>query len=66
MKVTISIGVATFPDMADSAHALFDHADQALYASKRGGRNRCTLYQAEAAVPAAPEQLPAGQVQPTE
>ncbi|MNS50023.1 Response regulator PleD [compost metagenome] len=55
LKVTISLGVATFPEMGDTAVGLFDHADQALYASKRAGRNRWTLYEAEAesTVPAA-------------
>jgi diguanylate cyclase (GGDEF)-like protein len=55
LKVTISLGVATFPEMGDTAVGLFDHADQALYTSKRAGRNRWTLYEAEAesTVPAA-------------
>jgi diguanylate cyclase (GGDEF)-like protein len=40
--VTISAGVATFPlDAADPA-ALIKAADEALYASKHGGRNRVT------------------------
>lgn len=44
LSVTISIGVATFPAMGDSTASLFEHADQALYASKQGGRNRVTLW----------------------
>ncbi|MFP5502800.1 MAG: diguanylate cyclase, partial [Candidatus Sericytochromatia bacterium] len=46
VRVTISIGVASFPEMAESATELFERADQALYASKRGGRNRVTVYDA--------------------
>lgn len=39
-RVTVSIGVATFPDHANQAKALLEAADQALYASKKAGRNR--------------------------
>jgi diguanylate cyclase (GGDEF)-like protein len=37
---TISIGVAGFPDHAQTLEALIERADQALYAAKRAGRNR--------------------------
>ncbi len=43
--VTISVGVASLPDDAADRSALVDAADSALYASKRGGRNRVTAYQ---------------------
>ena len=39
-KVTISIGVATFPEHAESGDELINKADEALYEAKRGGRNR--------------------------
>ena len=43
LKVTASAGVATFPSDAGSDKALFEAADQALYAAKNSGRNRvCT------------------------
>src|SRR5690606_26218058 len=43
LTVTGSIGVATFPNDARSGAELFKVTDQALYAAKRGGRNRvCT------------------------
>ena len=42
--ITASIGVATFPGDAGEASLLLDAADSALYASKRGGRNRSTAY----------------------
>jgi two-component system cell cycle response regulator len=38
--VTVSIGLAEWGGMADTAEALFKRADQALYAAKRAGRNR--------------------------
>lgn len=42
--ITVSIGVATYPDDATTQDTLVDCADAALYASKRGGRNRVTSY----------------------
>lgn len=44
LHVTVSIGVATLPDHAMTEETLMARADEALYASKRGGRNRVTLY----------------------
>ncbi|HEY8833748.1 MAG TPA: diguanylate cyclase [Gemmatimonadaceae bacterium] len=39
-KMTLSIGVATFPEDADSAEGLISIADEALYQAKREGRDR--------------------------
>ncbi len=44
LKVTCSVGVAPFPAAGGSWEALFKAADEALYASKRGGRNRVTVW----------------------
>jgi diguanylate cyclase (GGDEF)-like protein len=44
LRVTVSIGLSTCPKDAQSRVTLFERADQALYASKEGGRNRCTTY----------------------
>jgi len=44
VKVTCSIGVATFPESGTTWDELFKAADEALYASKRGGRNRSTAW----------------------
>ncbi len=41
--VTISGGVACFPDDAASAEELIERADRGLYRSKRAGKNRVTL-----------------------
>lgn len=38
--VTVSIGAALFPDDAPDIAALFESADERLYAAKKGGRNR--------------------------
>ena len=46
VKVTISIGVTVFDsekNLVTSPKQLVDQADQALYVSKRSGRNRVTF-----------------------
>lgn len=40
LKVTASLGVATFPDHAKTAEALFAEGDKALYEAKNRGRNQ--------------------------
>ncbi|MFW6415155.1 MAG: diguanylate cyclase, partial [Thermodesulfobacteriota bacterium] len=42
--ITVSIGMSSFPQHGTSARAIIDSADQALYASKRAGRNKTTIY----------------------
>ncbi|MBK7581295.1 MAG: diguanylate cyclase [Myxococcales bacterium] len=44
LKVTCSVGVATFPAAGHEWESLFKATDEALYASKRGGRNRVTIW----------------------
>jgi diguanylate cyclase (GGDEF)-like protein len=44
LRVTASVGVATFPAAGQDWESIFKAADEALYASKRGGRNRVTLW----------------------
>ena len=51
-KGTCSIGVATW-DRREEATALVARADRALYAAKKGGRNRSCADPAEAAEPVA-------------
>ncbi|MBC7396708.1 MAG: GGDEF domain-containing protein [Bdellovibrionales bacterium] len=43
-KVTASIGVASFPLSGHTGEEVLQHADQALYFSKDGGRNLVTAY----------------------
>ena len=40
LKVTVSIGIATFPVDGVSSEALIEGADKALYMAKEEGRNR--------------------------
>ena len=39
IDVTLSLGIAVFPDHGTSSTALLRRADEALYAAKRGGRD---------------------------
>lgn len=60
--LTLSIGVATYPDDGHAAEALLDAADAALYAAKAGGRNRVSPNDpAPLAVPTRTRRLPADQ-----
>jgi len=43
-KVTVSSGVAVFPEDGDTPLKLIDNADRALYAAKNRGRNRSIFY----------------------
>jgi two-component system, cell cycle response regulator len=52
LKITLSLGIATFPEAADAKQELIDRADQALYAAKRGGRNRWVRAEPKSVAPA--------------
>ena len=43
LKATVSIGMAMYPDQADTLEALIEKADAALYRAKAEGRNRICL-----------------------
>src|SRR5438093_3971329 len=45
--VTVSLGVAVFPDHASESEELLRHADEALYLAKQTGRNRVVAYSAD-------------------
>ncbi|MCW5623236.1 MAG: diguanylate cyclase [Burkholderiales bacterium] len=62
IRITSSFGVAEVTAQTRDIAQMIDEADQALYLSKRGGRNRVTRWTAEtaqAAQPAAPPKLSA-------
>ena len=44
LKVTCSVGIATYPRAGAEWEPLFKATDDALYASKRNGRNRVTVW----------------------
>jgi diguanylate cyclase (GGDEF)-like protein len=43
IKVTISVGVASFPENGEDAESVIRNADAALYEAKELGRNRVVL-----------------------
>lgn len=47
LGVTCSLGIASYPEDADSAQALLERADAAMYRAKESGRNVCQLYNDE-------------------
>jgi diguanylate cyclase (GGDEF)-like protein len=52
LRVTVSIGSATFPYDAGSKQELIDNADKAMYHSKQTGRNRVSFYSQVKLLPA--------------
>ena len=44
LHVTVSVGVASFPETSQDAMQLSKHADQAMYAAKANGRNQTISY----------------------
>ncbi len=60
LRITISLGVATFPGDTRDKKELIRMADRALYFSKEGGRNRATHYADVAAADTETAAPPAG------
>lgn len=47
INVTVSMGIAAYPNAADDEITLMDYADKALYESKHNGKNCVHLYEDE-------------------
>jgi PAS domain S-box-containing protein len=58
VKVAVSIGVASYPDMAGNMDDLVSRADAALYAAKRAGKDRVEVYWRRVATPELPPESP--------
>jgi diguanylate cyclase (GGDEF)-like protein len=43
-EITVSVGVAVYPDTAKTADQLFSQADSAMYRAKQRGKNQVVLY----------------------
>jgi diguanylate cyclase (GGDEF)-like protein len=52
-KITLSIGMAEFPQDGFTADVVISNADEALYEAKRGGRNRVVRAGPKSSKPAA-------------
>ena len=44
LRVTVSIGIASFSKLSPSCEALYLHADKALYQAKYNGKNNVVIY----------------------
>jgi len=53
-RVTVSVGIAAFPEDGTGRDTLINAADAALYAAKKSGRNRVVAYSAKV-IPDAPK-----------
>jgi diguanylate cyclase (GGDEF)-like protein len=42
--ITVSLGIACYPSDGRDSREILERADEALYRSKQGGRNRTTVY----------------------
>jgi len=51
MKITVSVGVATFPNSAQNVQSLFEAADEALVHAQARGRNQAVLAARKPPVP---------------
>ncbi|HEX3772573.1 MAG TPA: diguanylate cyclase [Polyangiaceae bacterium] len=65
VSVTCSIGVAIFPEAGEGWESLFKAADEALYISKRSGRNRCTAWRPTSGRQGHPTRTPVTPGQPS-
>jgi diguanylate cyclase (GGDEF)-like protein len=43
-KITLSLGISSYPEHGSTLEELLDRADKALYSAKKAGRNRTVLY----------------------
>lgn len=48
IHITVSIGVAIYPDTVDDINMIVERADSALYEAKRTGRNKVNFYKSAA------------------
>lgn len=58
-RLSASIGIAFYPEHGTDAQTLTTHADQAMYAAKKGGKNAARIYDArQTPAPTVPGGLP--------
>jgi len=47
LRITVSIGVSTYPDNGEDADTLIKNADTAMYHAKQSGRDNCQFFRAD-------------------
>src|SRR6266571_2318501 len=47
LRITVSIGISTYPDNGEDADILIKNADTAMYHAKQSGRDNCQFFRAD-------------------
>ena len=61
-RITISLGIASYPEDSDDIDQLIKKADAALYTAKQSGRNRVVVYEEEMELIEADQPLPSSSI----
>ena len=61
-RITISLGIASYPEDSDDIDQLIKKADAALYTAKQSGRNRVVVYEEEMELIGADQPLPSSSI----
>jgi diguanylate cyclase (GGDEF)-like protein/PAS domain S-box-containing protein len=62
LRVTVSIGVSTYPDNGEDAETLIKNADTAMYNAKQQGRDNCQFFRPDMGLNAVERQSLEGQL----
>jgi len=62
LRVTVSIGVSTYPENGEDAETLIKNADTAMYDAKQRGRDNCQFFRADMGLNAVERQSLEGQL----
>ncbi len=62
LRVTVSIGISTYPDNGEDAETLIKNADTAMYHAKQSGRDNCQFFRPDMGLNAVERQSLEGQL----
>ncbi len=62
LRITVSIGVSTYPDNGEDADTLLKNADTAMYHAKQSGRDNCQFFRPDMGLNAVERQSLEGQL----